>query len=531
MHPFRRSSLWVPVLVGAALAAAFAPWSFYPLTYGAPAVLLLTTRETAIAMTTRIFFLAGWVFHSLLLHWLMANVYWEGLIAFVGYQLLSVYLALYWAAFGALWAWSRRRWGVPAAALGVPLCWFIMEFLQARLFTGFGWSALGYTHTVNPYLRQWFALLPVEGFSAVLLCLNVLVVLAVHFHGLRRMLSTVAFVGLLALVLLVGWCMYDVPKPAPNALRVGIIQTNFPQEMKWDDEYLLEMVRNAAQKARMLAQRESLDVIVFPEAWVMTHYEHPPVKEALQELAEDTGAALLVGTTRIETSPLRYYNSCILMDPKGNVLDYYDKVHLAPFGEYIPMESWLRPWLGLSYGGVDAGSEYKVLAWADHAFGPLICFEVLFPDAAEQLRALGGNILVVITNLGWFGSTPALDQELEIARCRAVQTRLPLVHATNTGISGVFDAYGNFTPASLLALEPNVFRELDRPEPARLKRLRLAGAFRLTPPVPRPGRSVQDLVLLAVLGLPTMGGVMAARKAQQDPRSPADSQGTRAKGR
>jgi apolipoprotein N-acyltransferase len=119
-------------------------------------------------------------------------------------------------------------------------------------------------------------------------------------------------------------------------------------------------------------------------------------------------------------------------------------MHLAPFGEYAPFTEWLPFLEYLVPGQMDAGTEAKLMPVGELQFGPLICFETLFPSMAEHLRREGADFLVVITNLGWFGNSNAIPQELQVARMRAIETRLSLVHCANTGISGVFDPWGRF---------------------------------------------------------------------------------------
>jgi apolipoprotein N-acyltransferase len=179
----------------------------------------------------------------------------------------------------------------------------------------------------------------------------------------------------------------------------------------------------------------------------MDHYDQPEYMATMQGLCQETGAWLFMGTGREENG--RNYNSSIVMDSMGNVEDHYDKVHLVPFGEYIPYENML-PFLKqiVPGGGVYPGTVQKVLTAGEHTLGPLICFEVLYPQMSQKLREMGANVLVVVTNLAWFGRSNAIVEELEFGRLRAVENRLPLIHSSNTGVSGVFDPYGRFTPVN-----------------------------------------------------------------------------------
>ncbi len=456
------------VASGILLALAFPSWGLFPLAWVALVPLIHQTRDLPPRACAGRFLLAGWVFYSLLLHWLMTNVYWGGGWAFWGYQALCVMLALYWAVLGFLWSWLRAsgpRYNVPGALF---ILWPVMELLQAKLFSGFGWGAIGYSQGRDLLITQWASFGNVVLVSAiVVLCNEFLAWFLPHRAHLRdeppssknpkskiqnpKSPPAFRFLLLAVAVLLVthavGWFVLDKPDYQSKPLNVGILQTDFPIEMKWDWEYSEEMVRNAAQKSRWLAQHEKVDLFVWPEAMVMDEITTPGIQKEVNGLTKETGSALFTGAHRRDEKTGGYRNSSYLIDKDGKIAGFYDKVHLVAFGEYVPFSKYL-PFIQKVVpviGDVEPGDKQKVIAAVGRALGPLICFEVLFTDMAMKLREDGADFLVVITNLGWFGSSAAIPQEFEIARMRAVETRLPLVHCSNTGISGVFDPWGRFT--------------------------------------------------------------------------------------
>ena len=197
---------------------------------------------------------------------------------------------------------------------------------------------------------------------------------------------------------------------------------------------------------------------------------------------------LFAGAARYDSFN-RTYNSSYLIDTQGRVAGVYDKVHLAPFGEYVPL-SGILPFINAfvpTIGDLKPGDEQKVFDVDGRKMGPLICFEVLFAPMAETLRRDGADFLTVITNLAWFGRSNAIPQELEIARVRAIETRLPLVHAANTGISGVFDPYGRFEHSNaFVSQQGKVFRLREDTGPADTIMQRLAGTYALPEPGTRP---------------------------------------------
>ncbi len=246
------------------------------------------------------FYVAGLIFYLVLLQWLMSNVYWAGGWAFWGYVALSAFMASYWSLTGAAWCWMRRRgfWGGGAVGLGV--LWMAMEHLQARLFTGFGWGSLGYSQGENLFVLQWAAVGGGILVSGILVVFNGLVALAWADAGLRKRLQR----GGAAALLLVachagGGQLLQEADYVSRPWRVGILQPDFPLEMKWDPEYTVEMVRNTAAKSRALAAHQAVDLFVWPESLVMDVVTAPGIWEDVVSLTRDTRAALFTGAERV----------------------------------------------------------------------------------------------------------------------------------------------------------------------------------------------------------------------------------------
>lgn len=472
---------------GFLLALAFPPWGVFPLAWGALVPLLLKARRLERRGAFLHFTIGGWVFNLFLLNWLMTNVYWVGGWAFWGYLLLSLALALFWGGVGWAWAWIRARAPRAGGALSLSVFWVVMEFLHAHLFTGFGWGAVAYSQGPSLPLAQWAAAGGVPLVSAAVVLLNALIALAISEKGRWRFVRIAAAAAILVIGYGGGLLLLDDPDYTSMPLNAGIVQADFPLEMKWDFEYSGEMVRNMAEKSQRLAEYTPVDLFVWPEASIMKDIETPAIFNKIKALTQKTGVPLFAGAVRFNRETKGHPNSSFLIDPQGRIVDYYDKVHLAPFGEYVPFAKYV-PFIKKivpAIGSVEPGTELKVMETSGRCFGPLICFEVLFSELAEQLRERGADFLVVITNLGWFGSSAAIPQEFELARMRAIETRLPLVHCANTGISGVFDPWGRFT--GITSSFDQTGRYLKFPEEASPRQLimrRLAGAL----PVPAPGK-------------------------------------------
>jgi len=462
----------------------------------------ISIQEQTLSRNAWLFFITGMVYHLILLQWLLANIFWAGGWAIVGYFAMCVALSLYWAVLG--YAWARIRGALPGVAglVAIVPLWVAMEFLQARLFTGFGWSALGYSQTGNMMVLQWASIGGLGLLGALIVLINLLLTCTIHLHGKQRLLAGLISMGILIATHTGGWFMVGTPSVETDykPLQVGLYQSNYSQEMKWDRDYAQHMVDKAGDFTRRLTTHTPRpDFVVWPEALVMQHYETPEILGSFKQAATDAQVHLFTGVSRDS------YNSSVLLNPAGDVVDVYDKVHLAPFGEYVPLEP-LLPFLrqAVPGGGLKHGEAQKIMNVGGWHMGPLICFEVLFSPMAAHLRSEGADFLTVITNLAWFGGSNAILQELEIARMRAVETRLPLIHVANTGVSGVFDPWGRFIPINLIWDEHvKAWRAWNPAEilPQRLVMQRAAGVIPLPSKISHPlpwGATVFNWLMLGL---------------------------------
>ena len=457
MNPIR-STYILPVLSGILLATACPRFHIGFLAWVALVPLIVGVWTRSSKHTAWHFFIAGWVFHSITLQWLVSNIFWAGGWAVLGQQGLCILLSTFWALGGWVWCKTTQHHPGIVRAPVLALIWVAIEFGHSVAFTGFGWTALGYTQGPVLHVAQLAALGGVSLISLFILLVNGLLATAWICKPCRRN-AIIAALAVFGAALGIGALSYDEHEYGDEPFQVGIVQTNFGQLMKWDRNHLVPMVEEAADLSRALTQRPgSVDLFVWPEAALMGDYNYGPLLRPVHALTTETGTPLITGTVRRGDGPEESYNSAIVVDAAGDVVAHYDKVHLAPFGEYLPLEpltSFLR---FILVRDVTHGEEQKVLPVADKNFGPLICFEVLFTPMAMGLRRQGADSLVVMANLGWFGASNAVPQALEVARFRAIESRLPLIQAANTGISGVFGPYGQFVAVGqerLPDLQPN----------------------------------------------------------------------------
>lgn len=475
-----------PVALGAGvLAFCFPLFHWWPFVWLALVPLLTRAGAGSPRAAAGWFLFAGWVFHSLLLQWLMANVMWAGGWAVIGFQLLVFALTVFWGGAGYLWRWASIRLPGWASAPLLAALWGVVEWCHANLFTGFGWGALGYSQGPDLPFAQLAALGGVSFLSVLIILVNALIAQAWTTPG-KRIVPLAAALAILLVAHGAGWLLLGETQPREDGFRVGISQSNFPIEMKYDPDYTVDMVQRSADQSALLAASTNAQLLIWPEAVVMDDFESPEVLGPMQELCAQSKVALYAGSIREEGG--HGYNSSVLIGSDGQIKDHYDKVHLVPFGEYVPFE-WLAGLLKqVVPSNASRGAEHKLLSSDSPPFGPMICFEVLYDEIAEELQAKGASFLTVITNLAWFGSSAAIPQELEVARFRAIETRLPLVHAANTGISGVFDPYGRFEYIHGYIRRGTEYRELDPASFSADQTMgqRMAGAFSVPAAAVRP---------------------------------------------
>jgi len=240
--------------------------------------------------------------------------------------------------------------------------------------------------------------------------------------------------------------------------RIGIVQGNVSQDMKWKSNRSSLTTERYVELTRQLASSEKVDLIIFPETALPFWFRDPSrarQHQQIVDLAREISTPLLVGSLGFDRNRGNLYNSGFLVDESGLIRDTTHKIHLVPFGEYLPL-----PWLFQFMEGLTAesgqfapGEEgHKILnvPGSDLPFGVFICYESIFPEISRTLAAGGASFLVNTTNDAWFGETAAPYQHLSMAVLRAVETGLPIVRVANTGISALISPRGRVEGATAL---------------------------------------------------------------------------------
>lgn len=452
-------------LFGALAAAAMQPLLFWPILFASFPVLVWVLdgihagRGRSLRASIRAF-CVGWVFGF---GYFLASLYWIGAAFLVEAETyawmmplalaaLPAGMALYWAlamAIAALvWTPGLGRIFLLAALLSLS------EWLRGRLFTGFPWNALGYAAEAFDGLSQLAAYVGVWGLTfLVVLWASLPAALADADRGRLRTTAALLLLGsMLPLGVTGAIRLNEAPLGAAMGPSLRIVQPNVPQSDKWRTgnarRILEELI--AMSSAGAGAAGGDLRIVVWPESSVPFLIDEEP--EALAIIADvlPDDAHLLMGslrrTSRFSADSQRVYNSLFVLDGSGRIVAIYDKQHLVPYGEYLPLSAWLEP-LGLRRlvkvpGSFDWGPGPQMVSVPGiPPFSPLICYEAIFPSEVTP-AATRPEWLLNVTNDGWFGFTSGPYQHLAQARFRAIEQGLPLVRAANTGISAVIDAHG-----------------------------------------------------------------------------------------
>ncbi|MBW8328340.1 MAG: apolipoprotein N-acyltransferase [Thiobacillus sp.] len=436
--------LLLSLVAGALAVAGFAPLGIWPLPVLSLAVLFALLAHTASGRAGFLiglawglgFFIAGvsWIFVSLSVYGGMAA--WLAALATL---LFCTFLALFPAAVGAL----QARWPVsPALRLLVltPLAWGMTEWVRGWIFTGFPWLVMGYSQVPSSPLAGYAPLVGVYGVSFLLALVAALLAWTMTAHGrpAQRAWVAVAVVALGVGGQVLRGIAWTTPDGAPTS--VALLQGNIPQDMKWQPEKTLATLESYAR----MAAASPAQLIVLPETALPLFESDLPgaYRDGLVALGRNNGGDVLTG---LPTGSLAgaYYNSVISFGSAPS--QRYHKVHLVPFGEYIPLKAvwgWVIEVLHIPLSDFARGAvDQRPLAIGGQRVAANICYEDAFGE--EIIRQLPeASVLVNVSNLAWFGDSFAPWQHAQMSQMRALESGRMMLRATNTGVTAIIDAHG-----------------------------------------------------------------------------------------
>jgi len=448
----RQARIRIPLLVVAgvmgALAFPLTDWWLFAWVWVAPLLCCALTRSPRQA------FLDGWLtgtmFFLVLLRWLdytfrsYSTIPWP--LGWLPIGLLSTYCALYAATVAALVAWLASRIGAGWALTLAPVMWVAGEWTRGHLMGGFPWGLMGYSqHAILPVI-QIAELAGVYGVSFLLIAVNAVLAALVALRWRRAMPGTVGVLALLALSLWFGFLSLR-PETRANetsAVRVAVIQPSIEQTIKWDPAYNAQVLAIHENLTRSAAARKPV-LIVWPETAAAIFLRGDrELLARLTALSATLETPLLVGSVDRQDGPRgQFLNSAFLLTGQG-ITGKYDKIHLVPFGEYVPL-GWLigfvRSWAEF-ISEFATGKTATIFPLPGAPFGTVICYEVIFPELFRSFVAGGAAFMVNITNDAWFGETSGPWQHLSMVALRAVENRVAIARAANTGVSAFVEPSG-----------------------------------------------------------------------------------------
>jgi len=427
----------MPVVLSALLVAlSFSSFNAWMLSWFGfiPLFFVLNNQSKAKAFLAG--FSWGFIFWSFTIYWL-AHVTLPGTVT------LIFYLSIYSGIFGALFSFASLR-RVPGRLFFIPSLWVCLEYLRSYLFTGFPWAILAHSQYTNLPMIQISDLSGSWGVSFLIILVNYSLYLA-----LARPRKQAAF-GLILTAAVFLCCLFygynrlgevegEIRKTTQKT-RISVIQANIPQELKWDEYaagYILQSYKGLTQEASL----DAPELIIWPEAAAPGLFgKDAKLFEDIFALARVTKSNLLLGAvSRIGDE---YFNSALFVGQDGKLSGVYHKLHLVPFGEYIPLKN-VFPFLEtvVPIGDISPGREYTIFE-KPAKFGVLICFEDLFPELSREFVKRGALFLVNITNDAWYKQSSASYQHFAASVFRSVENKVYLVRAANTGISGFISPAG-----------------------------------------------------------------------------------------
>ncbi len=439
---------------GLVLVFSFAPYDLYGLAWVALVPFFLAIEGMPAGRAARAGFIMGmfyffgttyWIYHSMRDYGGMSLL--ASLVIVIA---LAAYLSLYTSAFAALYAAKIRHTKLPAL-LVAPVLWVSLEYLRSYFLTGFPWSTLGYSQWNFLRIIQIADITGVYGISFLIVAVNAAVA---DFFLIRRrtrrmplypvsyaVAGYVCLAALLAASFLYGGYRLAQTRPG-HPLKVTVVQGDINQGHKWDSRYE-DHVFDTYKQLTMGAIDQTPNLIVWPESSlpVVFSNQQPDVKE-LEAIENTSHIPLLIGAVRQRSSG-NFANSAFLIS-RGRPTYIYDKIHLVPFGEYVPLKKVLFFVNKLSdaIGNFQPGRYYTQGGIGQDRFATLICYEMAFPGLVRKFFVNGGDFMVTITDDAWFGRSTGPYQNWSMAALRAVENRKPVIRAANSGISGFFTSSG-----------------------------------------------------------------------------------------
>ena len=396
--------------------------------------------------------LAGTLGYTLCFYWIALPLTTQAAMPWALAAPAPVVIAAIMALYSGLFSWFCRKrltYASPLfAGISTGIMWGFLELARETLLTGFPWASLSAGFAAWPAFIQPLSFVGAEAYSGILAGLTCYLTAAARNSSIKHTVSALACIAMLFTASYYSWIQ---PADSSANVEIAMVQGNIDQGVKWNAAYQKGTVSRYMTLSSQVLKRP-VDLVIWPETsmpfYVQTSKKYLPL---LRRMAVESNTAYLIGTPGFgkgtEGRKWDLYNRAYLIEPDGVMKSWYDKVHLVPFGEYIPFDIQI-PYLGKLLDGTGtfrSGVVHHPLTVGNLALGVLICYETIFTELAQERVANGANVLVNISNDAWFGRTSAPKQHLDLAVLRAVEQGRYIARATNTGITAIIDPKGNIT--------------------------------------------------------------------------------------
>ncbi len=450
-----RKAFILSLASGILLFISFPKYEFQYLIWVAVIPLLCALKGKSLSEAFFIGLTTGLVYNIGIIYWVsFVVVHYGYLPLYLGISimvLLALYLSLYVSLFSVALVYFRKR-GV-REIYAAPLVWTVLEFVKSHFLTGFPWENLAYSQYDITLLIQITDVTGIYGITFLIVLVNC-IIYDVLIKSRRGTILTEVTSGILVVLLVMGYGVYRI-EDVQNLLKdispvnVSLIQGNIDQSVKWDPQYQSDTLR-IYRELSLKASKTKPRLIVWPETAAPFYFQNiDEMHRNILDIARHTGSYLLFGSPSYVSDKERYFfkNSAYMVSPEGDVIGRYDKMHLVPFGEYVPLKRLLFFVEKLVVGAGDfiTGEDINPVVMDGKKIGILICYEAIFPAISAEFGKKGSMLLVNVTNDAWYGRTSAPYQHLTMAAFRAVENRSYLIRAANTGISAIIDPRGKIT--------------------------------------------------------------------------------------
>jgi len=473
LKPVELTRYFPAFLSGFLMALAFPGVNFFPVAFIGliPLFLLIEGMGKKERFFTGL--LAGFIQYLILIHWFLPTMHTYGnlniLVAASALILLCLYFAVYFGLFSLIiGAFKTNSLFMPFFA---ACLWVALEYLRSYIFSGLPWCVTGYSQYLNHYFIQIADITGVYGVSFIIVLINGFAALAII--NFKKDKKKVAISGVFILLTLVAVFSYGILRSRAidayiaeaTQTKIAVVQGSISQDAKWDKRYVGDTIKTYSILSEKVS-RDKPDLIVWPETALPFYYGlEKKFSDQVDVCVRQSRTNFLIGSPALKRTKdgVEYYNRAYMLNQLSMETGKYDKVHLVPFGEYVPLGKYLS-FLGkltAQSGDFTQGKKgTPPLQFGKSRTGVLICFEVIFPDLSRKFVQKGADILVTITNDAWFGKSSAAEQHFSMAVFRAIENRRSLARAANAGISGFIDPKGVVLQKSELFVEAGLVQDL-----------------------------------------------------------------------